>query len=294
MSSAHAILKEKGNELFQKGKFDAAIDAYTEAICLSPSTAIYYTNRALCYFKKGDYEKTIQDCEVAVRLDSHLVKGYYFKGLALEKLNNLTDALIFMERGLDICNIEIQSNNQDHVNFVNEIRQMIKQTKKKKSDLKREEDVLVHSQMSGDLSQLLFSDLEFQKQKILNDTNISVTEQNIKIQELDEKFQTDQLDWINFLQQRNPTNPSFTNIPEFLCCSITKEICADPCVSPYGDIYDRGVIEQHLRSGNNFDPVTGKPLSINQLYPNLGIRQAIDCFYENNVWADPLGLTNTN
>ena len=41
-------LKVMGNEYFKKGRFSAAIEAYTEAITLDPSEAVFFTNRALC------------------------------------------------------------------------------------------------------------------------------------------------------------------------------------------------------------------------------------------------------
>ena len=41
-------LKKHGNECFAKGKLDAAIEAYSEAICLDPKCVVYRTNRAMC------------------------------------------------------------------------------------------------------------------------------------------------------------------------------------------------------------------------------------------------------
>ncbi|CAI5715694.1 unnamed protein product [Peronospora farinosa] len=40
-------LKQQGNLCFQKGKFHAAIDMYTEAIVMAPGRSKYYSNRAL-------------------------------------------------------------------------------------------------------------------------------------------------------------------------------------------------------------------------------------------------------
>jgi len=34
-------LKRQGNECFSRGKIDAAIEAYSEAICLEPSNPVY-------------------------------------------------------------------------------------------------------------------------------------------------------------------------------------------------------------------------------------------------------------
>lgn len=43
--------KEKGNNFFKKGKYDDAIESYTRAMKLDPTSAIYLANRALCHLK---------------------------------------------------------------------------------------------------------------------------------------------------------------------------------------------------------------------------------------------------
>lgn len=42
--------KEEGNKLFMKRNYKEAIEMYTKALEKS-NISIYYTNRALCYFK---------------------------------------------------------------------------------------------------------------------------------------------------------------------------------------------------------------------------------------------------
>ena len=43
---------------------EAAIAAYSEAICLAPSP-VYHTNRAMCYRKKEDWAAVVRDCTSA-------------------------------------------------------------------------------------------------------------------------------------------------------------------------------------------------------------------------------------
>lgn len=106
-------LKARGNEYFAKGKIDAAIDAYSEvrhpnqprqtaalrpaarlpavvgaalvrprccplphqAICLEPTHAVYYTNRALCHFKKENWAQacSLDDFRAVVALTARVV-----------------------------------------------------------------------------------------------------------------------------------------------------------------------------------------------------------------------------
>ena len=68
-------LKAHGNECFAKGKLDAAIEAYSECICLSPGVAVYHTNRALCYHKKEMWDAVVRDCDVVLTIDNRSVKA---------------------------------------------------------------------------------------------------------------------------------------------------------------------------------------------------------------------------
>ncbi|CAM8898527.1 unnamed protein product [Rhodiola kirilowii] len=68
-------LRQVGNYYFKKGRFDAAIEAYTEAITLCPNVIVYWTNRALCHRKKNDWVKLDEDCRRAIQLDKKSVKA---------------------------------------------------------------------------------------------------------------------------------------------------------------------------------------------------------------------------
>ncbi|CAK9140885.1 unnamed protein product [Ilex paraguariensis] len=68
------LRKQEGNNCFKKGRFGAAIDAYTEAIALCPNVPIYWTNRALCHRNRNDWKKVEEDCRTAVQLDHNSVK----------------------------------------------------------------------------------------------------------------------------------------------------------------------------------------------------------------------------
>lgn len=50
----------------------------------------------------------------------------------------------------------------------------------------------------------------------------------------------------------------------------------DPVVTPSGISYERSAILKHLKDNGLFDPVTRTPLSPEQLYPNLTLKEIID------------------
>lgn len=69
-------------------------------------------------------------------------------------------------------------------------------------------------------------------------------------------------------------------VPDHLKCSISWEPLLDPVVTPAGLTYEKAVLLDHLRRGNNFEPTTREPLRAEQLYPNKGVRDAVDIYAE--------------
>lgn len=74
-----ARMKEEGNDFFKRGRYQQAVDVYSEALNVDPAnkgtnSKIYY-NRALCFSKLKDYEKTKQDCQKALDLDPSYIKA---------------------------------------------------------------------------------------------------------------------------------------------------------------------------------------------------------------------------
>ncbi|CAI5460529.1 unnamed protein product, partial [Closterium sp. Yama58-4] len=74
-------------------------------------------------------------------------------------------------------------------------------------------------------------------------------------------------------------------LPEHLSCRIMLDILRDPVITPSGVTYERSAIEEHLKAGNLFDPVTRRPLLSQHLIPNRGARDAAEHFLHSHGWA---------
>ncbi|CAK9301983.1 unnamed protein product [Gordionus sp. m RMFG-2023] len=94
--------KNKGNEMFQKGDYPAALKYYTEAIKRSPENAIVYSNRAACYTKLAEFRLGLQDCDKCLQLDPNFVKGYIRRGHILLALKESTKGMIAFQKALEL------------------------------------------------------------------------------------------------------------------------------------------------------------------------------------------------
>ena len=71
------FLKDKGVEFFKARNYEAAINAFSEAIKLNPNLPHLFSNRAACYLATGDNDRCISDCCRALGLFYPVVPSNY-------------------------------------------------------------------------------------------------------------------------------------------------------------------------------------------------------------------------
>jgi len=99
-----------GNTCYAKEKFAAAIEAYSECICLAPMP-VYYTNRANCYLKKRAFGAAATDCESALRLlgsgqAKERIKAFYFLGKARTEQRDWAGSIAALATAHSLCKEE--------------------------------------------------------------------------------------------------------------------------------------------------------------------------------------------
>ncbi|XP_068126798.1 mitochondrial import receptor subunit TOM70 [Hyperolius riggenbachi] len=90
--------KNKGNKYFKAGRFDQAIQCYTEAISMCPpdkkvDLSTFFQNRAAAHEQLLSWKEVVQDCTEAVKLNPKYVKALFRRAKAHEKLDNKKECL---------------------------------------------------------------------------------------------------------------------------------------------------------------------------------------------------------
>ncbi|CAA3001424.1 E3 ubiquitin- ligase CHIP [Olea europaea subsp. europaea] len=261
-------LRIDGNSYFNKNRFAAAIDAYTEAITLCPNVPIYWTNRALCHRRRDDWTRVEEDCRRAIQLDHNSVKAHYMLGLALLKREEYAEGARELEKALDLGR---GANPKGYM--VEEIWQELARARY----LLWEQE---STRRSWDLQNLKETCEEALKEKhFLDDSQIEgFTDENTQ-------SNLEQLEALSRVFNKAAEDDIPTEVPDYLCCKITLDIFRDPVIAPSGVTYERAVILDHLLKVGKFDPVSREPLYPSQLVPNLAIKEAVHAFLETHGWA---------
>ncbi|XP_078455055.1 RNA polymerase II-associated protein 3 [Lampetra planeri] len=119
------IEKDKGNEYFKTGDYDAATDCYTRGMEADPHNALLPANRAMAFLKLKKYELAESDCNLAIQLDPSYPKAFARRGAARLALNKLKEAREDFEAVLTFDPV-----NKQAIAELAKIKEMIEKTAK--------------------------------------------------------------------------------------------------------------------------------------------------------------------
>ncbi|ONK81128.1 uncharacterized protein A4U43_C01F25600 [Asparagus officinalis] len=88
-----ARARAQGNELFNQGKFAEACIAYGEGLMYDPSNSVLYCNRAACRSKLGQWERSIDDCNEALKIKPNYTKALLRRAESYEKLERWAESV---------------------------------------------------------------------------------------------------------------------------------------------------------------------------------------------------------
>ncbi|EGG20921.1 tetratricopeptide-like helical domain-containing protein [Cavenderia fasciculata] len=115
MSDSAVELKNKGNAAFSAKNYEEAVKYFTEAIALQPNEHTFYSNRSACYSALDQYALALEDGRKTIQLKPDWSKGYLREATALLNLNNAKDALVAVNKGLELepSNKQLQDLKED-------------------------------------------------------------------------------------------------------------------------------------------------------------------------------------
>ncbi|VDI48370.1 Hypothetical predicted protein [Mytilus galloprovincialis] len=109
-------LRLMGNNAFEKGSYEDALQCYSEALRACPTNKCdnrILLNRSLVYLKLSDYSKALQDANACIEIDPYNWKGHMWKSYAIAELINAREFMEEMEgSGLGSACIAAQLNEE--------------------------------------------------------------------------------------------------------------------------------------------------------------------------------------
>ncbi|KAK9088868.1 hypothetical protein Scep_027950 [Stephania cephalantha] len=100
--------RSHGNELFNAGKFAEACVAYGEGLKFDQSNPVLYCNRAACWSKLGQWERSIEDCNQALRIQPNYTKALLRRAASNEKLERWVESV----RDYEVLRKELPGDNE--------------------------------------------------------------------------------------------------------------------------------------------------------------------------------------
>ncbi|KAK4344053.1 hypothetical protein RND71_037147 [Anisodus tanguticus] len=83
----------RGNDLFKSERYTEACAAYGEGLKLDSSNAVLYCNRAACWYKLRQWEKSLDDCDQALCIQPNYTKALLRKAASNTKLERWAEAV---------------------------------------------------------------------------------------------------------------------------------------------------------------------------------------------------------
>jgi STIP1 family protein 1 len=70
---------------------------------MSPKVSTYFTNRAMCHRKLGDWDRVEEDCRTSLSIDKYNTKGGYLLGLAYGEKKHWKEAIRYLGEAVEMA-----------------------------------------------------------------------------------------------------------------------------------------------------------------------------------------------
>ncbi|KAL8685393.1 MAG: hypothetical protein Q9218_007788 [Villophora microphyllina] len=276
MSARANALKEEGNKHFQDGDYKSAEVLYGRAIQQDSCNPKLFTNRAMTRIKLQSWEPCIDDCLRSIALDRNNMKGYYYLAQAQLALKHPNEALNSALTAYEQC---LKTDNSSTRNA----SQLVLQAKKEKWEARERERIRKRSELLTELEhglqrmkQFELENVEFRHKGGADSTD--AREEREEVEDISRK-KLEELRSVFALA--DPHNLAPREVPDYMIDNISFCVMHDPVITKNGNSYERSTILEHLKRSPT-DPLTREVLTIDDLRPNLALKQACAEFLESN------------
>eukprot|EP00238_Polyblepharides_amylifera_P009940 CAMPEP_0196586860 /NCGR_PEP_ID=MMETSP1081-20130531/55823_1 /TAXON_ID=36882 /ORGANISM="Pyramimonas amylifera, Strain CCMP720" /LENGTH=271 /DNA_ID=CAMNT_0041908873 /DNA_START=234 /DNA_END=1049 /DNA_ORIENTATION=+ len=265
-------MKQEGNTLFAKGKYSAAIEAYTEARMLCPKWEVPLVNRALCHRKRSDWSKVAEDCIKALEIDPDLPKAHYMLGLALLEEHKHEEAVTKLTKALEMAR-------DRGATMLDEIWRELARAKLAVWSARHTQQVEERERLQERSEQALRHCAATELQQA------QVRKESVEQQEAVEKGLEVTLESLKEVFRQASKDDTPEEIPDWCICKLTMEPFRDPIVTPCGFTYERSALFEHFDKLGHFDPVTREKIDPRQCVSNIALRKATQAYLDKHGWA---------
>lgn len=164
------------------------------------------------------------------------------------------------------------------------ISALVLKCKKAKWDIRERERIRRRGDLLADLEQSLETAFKKDTDDVearIESGELSRVEGQEEKQERKIEFEKKRDDLRTAFAISDPDHQQKREVPDYLIDGITFEIMHDPVVTKNGRSYERATLIEHLKRSPT-DPLTRETLTINDLRPNIALKEACTEFMEQN------------
>jgi tetratricopeptide (TPR) repeat protein len=96
------VLSVEGDELFDEGKYEEALEKYDQALALEPNLAMAWVGKGMAHNALEDYSEALDAFEMAISINPGYAKAWYGKGVALYGLGRYEESIEAFDKALEI------------------------------------------------------------------------------------------------------------------------------------------------------------------------------------------------
>ncbi|CAH1425729.1 unnamed protein product [Lactuca virosa] len=110
-----ARARARGNDLFKSERLTEACSAYGDGLRFDPSNPVLYCNRAACWFKLGQFERSLDDCNQALLIHPNYTKALLRRAATFTKLERWAESV----KDYEVLRKELPNNNDIYESLFN-------------------------------------------------------------------------------------------------------------------------------------------------------------------------------